>query len=127
LASWRGDRVFRNDKITIGNRELNPERIVICRDPPKEAGISIEVVKYFTGRFDSGVCLGHQSIGAAFGGYHTGSEAYTERLHRFTMTAKHLYGLQNLKQRVIIPSHKKPSRRLDITAWTDSEKSWSSA
>jgi anthranilate synthase/aminodeoxychorismate synthase-like glutamine amidotransferase len=65
-------RVFRNDKISIKDIEaLNPERIVISPGPcsPKEAGISIEVVKYFVGRIPIlGVCLGHQSIGAAFGG-----------------------------------------------------------
>jgi len=65
-------RVFRNDKIGIKDIEaLNPERIVISPGPcsPKEAGISIEVVRYFAGRIPIlGVCLGHQSIGAAFGG-----------------------------------------------------------
>jgi len=65
-------RVFRNDKITLKEIEaLGPERIVISPGPctPKEAGISIEVVRHFTGRVPIlGVCLGHQSIGAAFGG-----------------------------------------------------------
>jgi anthranilate synthase/aminodeoxychorismate synthase-like glutamine amidotransferase len=65
-------RVFRNDKITIHEiEELNPERIVISPGPctPKEAGISVELIKYFSGKIPIlGVCLGHQSIGAAFGG-----------------------------------------------------------
>jgi len=65
-------RVFRNDRITIEEIEaLNPERIVISPGPctPKEAGISIEVVLHFAGKVPIiGVCLGHQSIGAAFGG-----------------------------------------------------------
>lgn len=64
--------VFRNDKITIPEIEkIKPERIVISPGPctPKEAGISIEVVKYFKGKLPIlGVCLGHQAIGAAFGG-----------------------------------------------------------
>lgn len=65
-------RVFRNDKITIAEIErLGPERIVISPGPctPKEAGVSIEVITHFAGRVPLlGVCLGHQSIGAAFGG-----------------------------------------------------------
>jgi anthranilate synthase/aminodeoxychorismate synthase-like glutamine amidotransferase len=65
-------KVFRNDKIAIKEIErLNPERIVISPGPctPKEAGISVELIRYFTGKVPIlGVCLGHQSIGAAFGG-----------------------------------------------------------
>jgi len=65
-------RVFRNDRITIQEIEvLNPERIVISPGPctPKEAGISIEVILHFAGKVPIlGVCLGHQAIGAAFGG-----------------------------------------------------------
>ena len=64
-------KVFRNDRITISEIEkLNPKRIVISPGPctPKEAGISIEVIKHFAGKVPLlGVCLGHQSIGAAFG------------------------------------------------------------
>ena len=64
-------RVYRNDKITIDEIErLNPERIVISPGPctPNEAGISIDVVKHFAGRVPVlGVCLGHQSVGAAYG------------------------------------------------------------
>ena len=65
-------RVFRNDKITIQEIErMNPEKIVISPGPctPKEAGISIELIQHFAGKIPIlGVCLGHQSIGAAFGG-----------------------------------------------------------
>ncbi|MDH4029094.1 MAG: aminodeoxychorismate/anthranilate synthase component II [Nitrospirota bacterium] len=64
-------RVFRNDRITIREIEdLKPDRIVISPGPctPKEAGISVEAVRHFAGRLPLlGVCLGHQSIGAAFG------------------------------------------------------------
>jgi len=65
-------RVFRNDAITLQEIEaLSPERIVISPGPctPKEAGISVEVVRFFGGKIPIlGVCLGHQSIGAACGG-----------------------------------------------------------
>ena len=64
--------VIRNDKITIGEIEkLGPEKIVISPGPgyPKDAGISIEVIKHFTGKLPLlGVCLGHQCLGEAFGG-----------------------------------------------------------
>ena len=64
--------VRRNDQITVAEVErLNPQRIVISPGPctPQEAGISIDVIKYFAGRVPVfGVCLGHQAIGAAFGG-----------------------------------------------------------
>lgn len=65
-------RVFRNDRIGTNEiHEINPERIVISPGPctPKEAGISIEVIKTFAGKIPIlGVCLGHQAIGEAFGG-----------------------------------------------------------
>ncbi|HAS17938.1 MAG: anthranilate/aminodeoxychorismate synthase component II [Nitrospirae bacterium RIFCSPLOW2_12_42_9] len=65
-------RVFRNDKISIKEiEELAPDRIVISPGPctPKEAGISVELIKHFAGKTPIlGVCLGHQSIAEAFGG-----------------------------------------------------------
>lgn len=65
-------QVYRNDKITIAEIEaLNPDQIVISPGPctPNEAGISLEVIKHFSGKKPIlGVCLGHQSIGQAFGG-----------------------------------------------------------
>src|SRR5271166_1938982 len=64
--------VHRNDRISVSELEqLAPERIVISPGPctPQEAGISIDVIKHFAGRVPIlGVCLGHQAIGAAFGG-----------------------------------------------------------
>ena len=64
-------KVVRNDKMTIEEIEqLNPDRIVLSPGPksPKEAGICIEVVKHFYQKKPIlGICLGHQSIGAAFG------------------------------------------------------------
>ena len=65
-------RVFRNDKITLEEIEvLAPEHIVISPGPctPNEAGVSVDTIKHFAGRVPIlGVCLGHQSIGQAFGG-----------------------------------------------------------
>ena len=64
--------VRRNDQTSLGEiQELNPERIVISPGPctPQEAGISIDLIKHFAGRIPIlGVCLGHQALGAAFGG-----------------------------------------------------------
>ena len=65
-------RVYRNDKVSIEEIEaLRPQRIVISPGPctPKEAGVSVEAIKHFAGRLPIlGVCLGHQSLGVAFGG-----------------------------------------------------------
>ena len=65
-------RVERNDRISIDEIEsLAPEKIVISPGPctPAKAGISVEVIKCFSGKVPVlGVCLGHQSVGAAFGG-----------------------------------------------------------
>ena len=65
-------RVYRNDKITLQQiEELGPNRIVISPGPctPKEAGVSVETIRQFAGRMPIlGVCLGHQSLGVAFGG-----------------------------------------------------------
>ena len=65
-------RVFRNDEITLeGIAGLRPDHLVLSPGPcsPAEAGICIEAVRHFMGRLPIlGVCLGHQSIGAALGG-----------------------------------------------------------
>jgi len=64
--------VRRNDEITLSQlEEMRPERIVISPGPctPREAGISIDVIRHFAGKVPIlGVCLGHQAIGEAFGG-----------------------------------------------------------
>jgi len=77
LAQYLGQmgqklEVRRNDQITLDEiEELSPERIVISPGPctPTEAGISVPLVERFAGKIPIlGVCLGHQAIGAAFGG-----------------------------------------------------------
>jgi para-aminobenzoate synthetase component II len=65
-------RVFRNDAITVEEIErLRPTHLVVSPGPgnPSAAGISIDAIRHFAGRLPVlGVCLGHQSIGQAFGG-----------------------------------------------------------
>lgn len=65
-------RVVRNDEVSIADIEaMAPEKIVISPGPctPNEAGVSVPVVEVFAGRIPLlGICLGHQSIGQAFGG-----------------------------------------------------------
>jgi para-aminobenzoate synthetase component 2 len=77
LAQYLGQmgqqlEVHRNDQITLDEIERRkPERIVISPGPctPKEAGISVPLIERFAGKIPIlGVCLGHQAIGAAFGG-----------------------------------------------------------
>ncbi|HDY97635.1 MAG TPA: aminodeoxychorismate synthase component II [Pseudomonas sabulinigri] len=65
-------KVIRNDELTLAEIEaLAPERIVVSPGPctPNEAGVSVAVLKHFAGKLPIlGICLGHQSIGQAFGG-----------------------------------------------------------
>lgn len=72
LDRTREMKVYRNDKVTLDQIEADkPDHIIISPGPctPKEAGISVDVVKHFAGKMPIlGVCLGHQSIGYAFGG-----------------------------------------------------------
>ncbi len=122
-------RVFRNDKITIREiEEMSPDRIVISPGPctPMEAGISIEVIRHFAGKVPIlGVCLGHQSIGAAFGGeiiraprlmhgktsmiYHDGRTIFDGLPNPFEATRYHSLVIK----RETLPEC------LEITAWTD--------
>jgi len=108
-AGRHGIHVFRNDKIIISQIEkLNPTYIVISPGPctPNEAGISMNVVKYFAGKIPIlGVCLGHQSIAQVFGGriiralvpvhgktsliYHGGKTIYREIENPFVATRYH--------------------------------------
>src|SRR5512134_136154 len=65
-------RVYRNDQISLDEiAGLEPKRLVISPGPcsPEEAGVSVAAIRHFSGKVPIlGVCLGHQSIGAAFGG-----------------------------------------------------------
>jgi len=122
-------KVYRNDKITIGEIEaLKPERIVISPGPctPKEAGISIDVIKHFAGKVPVlGVCLGHQSIGEAFGGDVIRApylmHGKTSMIHHDNRTI--FEGLPNPLEAtryhsLIIKRETLPSA-LEISAWTD--------
>ncbi|MBI5025285.1 MAG: aminodeoxychorismate/anthranilate synthase component II [Nitrospirae bacterium] len=122
-------RVFRNDKITIAEIEdVRPENIVISPGPytPNEAGISIEVIRHFAGKIPIlGVCLGHQAIGAAFGGdiinaprlmhgktsmiHHDGRTIFNNLPNPFEATRYHS---------LVIKKETLPDC-LDITAWTE--------
>jgi anthranilate synthase/aminodeoxychorismate synthase-like glutamine amidotransferase len=66
-------RVYRNDALTVDEvGAMHPQQIVVSPGPctPTEAGISVDVIRRFAGRIPLlGVCLGHQSIGVAFGGH----------------------------------------------------------
>jgi para-aminobenzoate synthetase component 2 len=77
LAQYLGQmhqevEIRRNDQISLDEiASLNPQRIIISPGPctPKEAGVSVPVIQRFAGKIPIlGVCLGHQAIGAAFGG-----------------------------------------------------------
>ncbi len=71
IDASRPMKVYRNDKVTLEQIEDDrPDHLIISPGPctPKEAGISVDVVRHFAGRVPIlGVCLGHQSIGYAFG------------------------------------------------------------
>jgi anthranilate synthase/aminodeoxychorismate synthase-like glutamine amidotransferase len=125
-------RVYRNDKITIKDIEkMNPRSIVISPGPctPKEAGISIDVIKHFAGKIPIlGVCLGHQSIGTAFGGeivrapllmhgktsliYHDGKTIFEGLPNPFEATRYHS----------LVIKRETLADCFEITAWTDGTK-----
>jgi para-aminobenzoate synthetase component 2 len=122
-------KVFRNDKITIHEIErLNPERIVISPGPctPKEAGVSVELIKHFSGKVPLlGVCLGHQAIGAAFGGEIVRAQRLMHgKTSRINHDGKTIFeGLPNPFEAtryhsLVIKKDTLPDC-LEITAWTD--------
>lgn len=124
--------VYRNDQITLDEVvKLNPERIVISPGPctPNEAGISLEVIKHFAGKVPLlGVCLGHQSIGQAFGGKIVHAR---EIMHGKTSMIHHndvgvFKGLENPFEAtryhsLVIEKDSLPDC-LEITAWTENER-----
>ena len=125
--------VFRNDEITIEQiAARQPDRLVVSPGPcsPLEAGISVAAIQHFAGKLPIlGVCLGHQSIGAAFGGHiiraqtlmhgktsviTTSSQARQRGLFaglpsQFTVNRYHSLAIE----RASIPNE------LEVTAWTD--------
>jgi anthranilate synthase/aminodeoxychorismate synthase-like glutamine amidotransferase len=123
--------VVRNDQATLEELEATaPERIVISPGPctPKEAGISVPVVRHFAGKTPIlGVCLGHQSIGEAFGGTVAGAG---EILHGKTSMISHdgkgvLRGLPDPFEAIryhslAIQRDGFPDDELEITAESDS-------
>ncbi len=124
-------QVYRNDEIDIAKIEsLAPEKIVISPGPctPNEAGVSLAVIEQFKGRIPIlGICLGHQSIGQAFGGrivraskvmhgktsavHHNNSGVFKNLNMPFTATRYHS---------LVVDKHHLPDC-LEITAWTENQ------
>jgi anthranilate synthase component 2 len=124
-------RVFRNDQITTQEIEkLKSDHIVISPGPctPNEAGVSLETIRHFAGKIPIlGVCLGHQSIGQAFGGrvvharqvmhgktseiYHGGQGVFSGLPRPFEATRYHSLVLEKGS----LPPC------LEITAWTQTD------
>lgn len=122
-------RVARNDAITLAEvAAMAPARIVISPGPcsPAEAGISVPLIREFAGRIPLlGVCLGHQSIGAAFGGdiVHAGTLMHgkTSQIHH--ADAGVFSGLPNpltaTRYHSLAISRDSLPECLEVTAWTD--------
>jgi len=124
-------KVVRNDEVTLADIEaLAPEHLVISPGPctPAEAGISVEAIRHFAGKLPIlGVCLGHQSIGQAFGGkivhakaimhgktspvFHQDTGVFTGLDNPFTATRYHS---------LVIDQASLPDC-LEVTAWTGSQ------
>lgn len=122
-------RVYRNDAISLEQIEaMAPDKLVISPGPcsPAEAGISVAAIKHFAGKLPIlGVCLGHQSIGAAFGGkiihakqlmhgktspiHHADLGIFRDLPQPFTATRYHSLAIE----RETCPDC------LEITAWTE--------
>jgi anthranilate synthase/aminodeoxychorismate synthase-like glutamine amidotransferase len=122
-------RVYRNDEITLEQIEaLKPDQLVISPGPctPHEAGISVAAIKHFAGKLPIlGVCLGHQSIGQAFGGkivhasavmhgktspiYHANTGVFSDLANPFLATRYHS---------LVIDQATLPDC-LEVTAWTE--------
>ena len=121
--------VVRNDKISIKEiNKLNPRYIVISPGPctPNEAGISLELIEAFKGKIPIlGVCLGHQSIGQAFGGKIIHAQTI---MHGKTSKISHnnkgvFKGIKNpfiaTRYHSLVIDRESLPNCFDITAWTD--------
>ena len=121
--------VVRNDKISIeGINKLNPRYIVISPGPctPNEAGISLELIEAFKGKIPIlGVCLGHQSIGQAFGGKIVHAQTI---MHGKTSKISHnnkgvFMGIKDpfiaTRYHSLVIDRESLPDCFDITAWTD--------
>ncbi len=124
-------RVYRNDQIALDKiAELKPEYLVISPGPctPNEAGVSVEAIRRFAGKLPIlGVCLGHQSIGQAFGGkvVHAGSIMHgkTSMIHHHDVGV--FKGLANPLEAtryhsLVIEKTSLPDC-LEVTAWTQQD------
>ena len=122
-------KVVRNDKISIEEiSKLNPQYIVISPGPctPNEAGISLELIEAFKGKIPIlGVCLGHQSIGQAFGGKIVHAQTI---MHGKTSKISHnnkgvFRGIKNpfiaTRYHSLVIEKQTLPNCFDITAWTD--------
>jgi len=122
-------QVFRNDEISLEEVDrLGADRVVISPGPctPSEAGISVALIQRFAGKIPIlGVCLGHQSIGQAFGGriVHAG-----QLMHGKTSEIRHkdagvFHGLPNpltaTRYHSLVIEKKSLPACLELTAWTD--------
>ena len=125
-------QVHRNDEITIAEIEkLNPEYLVVSPGPctPNEAGISIDAIKHFAGKIPIlGVCLGHQSIGQAFGGkiIHAKEIMHgktSKMFHKDTGVFKNLESpLEATRYHSLVIDSETLPECFEITAWTENEK-----
>ena len=130
LAELKVDvKVYRNDELTLADIErLSPEKIVISPGPctPNEAGVSVDTITTFAGKIPIlGICLGHQSIGQAFGGQIVRAK---QVMHGKTSMMHHsdrgvFKGLSNPFQAtryhsLVIEQTTLPEC-LDMTAWTE--------
>ena len=122
-------QVYRNDQINVGQIEaLAPQQLVISPGPctPNEAGISIDVINHFAGKLPIlGVCLGHQSIGQAFGGKVIHAR---QIMHGKTSMVKHknagvFKGLANpvevTRYHSLVIEQATLPECLEVTAWTE--------
>jgi len=124
--------VLRNDECSVADiQQLNPDKIVISPGPctPKEAGISVETILHFAGKIPIlGVCLGHQSIGHAFGG----NIVHAKQIMHGKVSPVHhkdqgvFKGLNNpftaTRYHSLVIDQKTLPDCLEVTAWTQDEQ-----